>query len=361
MQRFFSKRAWLLAAIAVSVFALAASLLCLLNHESVPKRLAAKESLTDARHVDVTVLGDSRSRNIPVVFTVRNPGPKTVRILGIQSSCTCLGADVDTRELLAGVAAQLTLNVRLTPHERTKQVSCVLITDDSNEKHKRFSAKLNVMQPVQFEGESYDFGQLRLNDAVSREISLLFCTRGTSPPKVNDVGGNTPSIAAVCDSNRISTTPVNDLVVHRLPIVVTFKPDEATIGVPLTLRASAIVDGVALSAESPLLWCLERQFALSPQRAVLSNGDSNSPQPVLIIVRRKDNGPLEIKGVRSNSKLISASVTPATNAREAAIEVRLLPVDSFPDRLVSTIVVMTDDPLESRLIIPVVFMRSNSN
>ncbi len=163
------------------------------------------------------------------------------------------------------------------------------------------------------------------------------------------------------DTKRVSSTTVNGLLIHRLPIVVTFKPDESMLGVPLMLRASAIVDGVPASAELPLRWRPERQFTMSPQRAMLSPGDHESdPQPVSIILKRKDDRPFEIRDVRINSKLVSATVLPSNSDRQAAVEVRWTAKSPYPERFVATIVVMTDNPLEPRLLIPVVFVRPDA-
>ncbi|MGI8980937.1 MAG: DUF1573 domain-containing protein [Pirellulaceae bacterium] len=303
--------------------------------------------------------GDSRSQSVPIEFRVRNPGPNAIHIHEVQSSCNCLGADVDSRELLAGRGAtRLTMNVRLTPYERTKQVSCVLVTDDPDEPHKRFSAKLNVVQPIQFEEESYDFGQLRLNDSVRREFSLTFCTRDNTPPKLVKVAGNATSLDAIPDFGRIRSTTVNGLVIHHLPVAVTFSPDETSVAVALALRASAIVDGSPVTAELPLWWRPERQFSMAPRRAILTIEDNeSSPKPVSIRVTRNDQGSFRIKQVVSNNKLISASLASQTNDREAAIEVLWVAEDSLPGRFATTVVVTTDHPLEPRLIIPVVFVR----
>lgn len=346
------------AILATLVAVLAAAVFSIFQQGSPAERPSAKGITPDLRHREVTISSGSRSQRIPVKFEVRNSGPRTVQILSVQSSCNCVGAEIDTRELLAGCTSHLTLNVSLTSFERTKQVSCVLVTDDSQEPHKRFSAKVTVMQPVQFDDESFDFGQLRLNDSVRKELVLTLCAKGNAAPKLNDVAGNTPALIAVPDYSRLSSSTINDLVIHRLPIVVTFQPDESTLGVPLTVRASTIVDGIAVSAELPLRWRPKRQFAVSPPRAMLTLGESEStPKSVSINLKRKDSRPFGIKGVVSNSKMISAAVAPQTDDREAAIEVRWSGESALPERLVSTVVVTTDNSLEPRLIIPVVFVR----
>lgn len=320
-----------------------------------PVQRGPEASTVVERHREITLLAASTMRHIPIVFELTNSGAKTIRILEVQRSCTCTETELSTKELAPGSHATLTATVALSPFDRWKPISCMLVTDDPDEKIKRFTAKFNVVQPIEFAKEYHDLGSVSLHETIDDELELFFNTKGGSAPEITSVRGNVPELSAKIGGPPTRGGRTGETTAWKVPIVLSFTATLKMLDTPLSLTASAIVDGNSVSTEIPLHWKPTRQFEVTPARVVLAASPSATEPPASIVsIRKCDGTAFRILDVACGSQRIAAHLNPPVSNDQGWVTVRATSWAEADQRTAAVLRVSTDCAAEPLLLIPVV-------
>lgn len=120
---------------------------------------------------------------VNALFTFTNKGTRTVKVLGIESKCSCLSATVDSASYAAGAKGVGTAEFKVGSFVGRHEKSVVVTTDDPDEPEFHITFVIDVPEVVQIEPKTL---QWWLDDRASEKVATIKMI-GTEPMKILNV------------------------------------------------------------------------------------------------------------------------------------------------------------------------------
>lgn len=313
----------------------------------------------DERHLDLAVVETPANGRVPVVFQLTNRSQRKMRILGIQRSCTCMEAVASSDELVPGARCTINATVAISAPERTKEISCVVSTDDPANQSIRYSATVSIVQPIEFTDDFCNLGPIRLDRLTTSRLTLTVTSPRDAKPHIKLIQGNFPQLTAQLADEAPLSSEVGHSTRWQFLVNVALRPDATLINVPLFLRAVATIDQQDFSAETAIVWHPESQFLVNPSRVVLPVSLIDRQPSSVVTIRRRDGHNFEVVGVSCLNPRLAATFTPAPDLSSSTLTVTLVGDIGASDRFTSILSIATDSKVEPEIHVPAVAFATN--
>lgn len=120
-----------------------AALILLLTLGGLPGRAALEWKTTDRQ-----LKTDIGQEQAIAVYPFRNAGPRPVRIVALDPSCSCVSAEPDKELYAPGETGEIRIDVALTGYVGRLRRSVAVETDDPDQKYTELTLTLDIPEPV---------------------------------------------------------------------------------------------------------------------------------------------------------------------------------------------------------------------
>ncbi len=315
-------------------------------HHTVPTLLGAG---------DLTVTAD---------LPVKNPWDRKIRIEKVLSSCGCTAAEVRDKELEAGAASSLHVEIKFPPHGGTNKIKCVLNLADGGNLIHVIDAAAYPLVAIESATGAIDLGRMAPNTRRSLKANLMLRApvRSRELPTISSIAvddNDSEALAArITDDSpdggrgKLTGEP-GDVALHTVGLNLDVrgapKPGSHHATISISYDHSTVGSGTLVV---PVRWYVEEVLRATPERFFLPVAASD----VAIIrksfsITRRDGMPLKILNVESSADWSSAA-SQKDSAADNVVEVEIDPSE-VSSSAYSEITVRTDCALQSLIVIPV--------
>jgi hypothetical protein len=258
-------------------------------------------------------------------------------------------------------ASQIEVKVSMTSLERTKEIACLVRTDDPESPTVRYTAKVSVVRAVEFQDDRLSLGTLPFGQSSGKLVNLKVTTPRGAKHRIASLQASGPLLAARIVDDQPPPSTVGDYSTWQYPVQVTFQPEPEAQSVPLFVLATVSIDGREHQAETELSWRPEREFVTHPSRVVLAVDPSVGGKSATIEVGRIDGQPFSLVVAKSSSPRLKIHPMSEGLCTSQSVQVEFLGEAQESDRIVSVVTIQTDSQIEPRFYVPVaVFATRNS-
>lgn len=277
------------------------------------------------------------------IFTVRNVGSGTLRILDLLSDCGCAKTEPDVREIPPGGRGQLTITFISGNLNGSINKTVTVRSSDPVHPSKELFIRANVRPVFIFSPPILNLGTIERGQAANGAI-VLRETQGR-PFAVRKVITSQRDLTAECEP-----TPASNSVAHRLKIALA---PLRKVGLSF-FNVVVETDRKERHSLQVMVMCeVVGPVRVSPQTVFLGMGLEGVKFPSkTITVKNTGPKPIEIKSVDPGHPSLKAKVTTVTPGREFSIELTLqrpLPAGSMR-RTLRVVTTDSDDPVEVALV-----------
>jgi hypothetical protein len=255
-------------------------------------------------------------------FTVKNYSGEVQRISEVTHSCLCLKAALDRTELGPGDETQLRLEADLSGRRGAETFTAFLHLETG--KGWTYSVQTEVIQRVGFDPPSLAFGFLNPSEKKSQTVDVLMRTGPDDPmPQVLSVVPRCENLAVAWSESPSGGGSDSARVLCRLAVTLTADVAPGTSSATVALHYQ--LGGQEHEAILPITWTVRSNYEITPPRVFFITSRSHDKLERKVLLRRLDQRPFAIRGVRTTDPLIHCTTTlnAASETQELAVEIDL--------------------------------------
>lgn len=265
--------------------------------------------------------GSSMADLVPAIhrtFTVRNRGPKPIKLVHKVCTCTCTTTKLNPEFIQPGEVATFGMSIRMPGGYSGKtSVRCELTFDDN--RTRTYAIAYESFPRIMSERSQLDLGTYSPRDRSASETSPdpptlttwleLFCPARDRLPFLKSVSAP-DELEVIATEDKDQPSVASGLRRRRYAIQIRPRPHlMSSVAAGACARTLSFLADDGSSTAMTVLWrCLER-YTVAPTRAYFGTVEVGSSGKVCrVLIGTSSDKPLRIASIQSDSELVTAEV-----------------------------------------------------